>query len=771
MGSSRRVFLRQMGVALGALGLSEAGLSLLADQYQQAIALPTPRKLALLVGINQYTEPVCDFAPSRGAALSGCLTDVELQRELLIHRFGFQPNDIISLTDQQATRAAVVEAFQSHLMQAKPGDVVVFHFSGLGSRVKLTDEQTESIVEQNSLVPVDGMLPTEDNPVINDLREEMLGLLLQTLPTQQITTILDAGFTTLGRILQGNLQIRSRPNAPSGRISDADRMLLQISPPATGLGLLGQALGQAKFPGILLAAAAANQVATEAQWNGFSAGLFTYALTQRLWWATPPTVLHFVLNQAAGTVHQLAGVEQQPHFAGQLLQKQPPVYNTNSTSTSAEGFVRAIEEDGKVQLWLGGLPAPVLENYGASVLTVGETGMLQVRSREGLTAKARATPDTILQVGQFVRERVRLLPRNVGLTVAIDTSLERIERVDATSAFSAIPRVSSVIAGEQPADFLFGKTQDHQTLTASLEPELYTPVNEANSLKAGAVAQNMASPAQSSTAPKAKLKTQTSPQTGYGLFYPGRDAIPNTLISIDEAVKTAVNRLTPQLRTLLAAKLLRLTENAGSSRLGVKATLATVSPQEQIVLQQETARWQNPADTAASRKSSVSKLAGLLASSNTVANGSEIQYRLLNYSDHPVYFILLGLDIGGNAIAFYPSEAADETMIAPGETLVLPQTIATSDWVIQRTGLAETHLIFSRSPLRQAYQTLETEGRSKTDARRVTLLQNPLEVVQAVLEDLHQASTAVVPKMEIAADTYALDVNAWATLSFVYQVT
>ena len=775
MGLTRRSFLQRIGVALGALGLSEAGLSLLADQYQQAIAQPTRRKLALLVGINQYSEQVCDFVPSRGTALNGCLSDVELQRELLIHRFGFRPSDILSLTDQQATKTAIVEAFQAHLAeQARPGDVVLFHFSGLGSRVKLagllTDASTNPIAteqnspEQNSLVLVDSLLPTAESPVINDLLEETLALLLRSLPTAQVTTILDAGATTLGKTHQGNLKIRSRPNAPSGQISETEQALL------TQLRQSGSSkqtsVGQ--FPGLLLAATAANQVATEAQWNGFSAGLFTYALTQQLWSAMPATTLRFIFNQTSGTVRQFAGMEQKPRFDGQL---QPPAIYNAPIPTSAEGVVRAIEEDGKAQIWLGGLPAGVLENYGASVLSVGEggseeTGLLQVRSRDGLIVKARAANQAGLQVGQLVQERVRLLPHNIGLTVAIDTTLERIERVDATSAFSAIPRVSSVIAGEQPADVLFGKTQPEQTLTASLAVEAFSEAQEGETNELAALP---SSAAQNAAAQTLKLKTQNSPQTGYGLFYLGRDAISSTLIATDEAVKTAINRLTPQLRTLLATKLLRLTENAGSSRLGVRATLTTVSPQERIVLQQETARWQKSAKGGAPPES---RVAGLLMGDDgmTIANGSRVQYRLFNYSDRPVYFMLLGLDTGGNAIAFYPGDSSAETRIQPGDTLLLPQTTATSDWVMQAAGLAETHVIFSRSPLTQAYQILGASEHSKADARRIALLQNPLDVAQAILQDLHQASIDAIPKIDVPADTYAIDVNAWATLSFIYQV-
>ncbi|MBN3927070.1 caspase family protein, partial [Nostoc sp. NMS4] len=91
----RRTFLERIGSILAVLGITEAEWLSLGNRYYQALAQPSPRKLALLIGINQYPKI---------PALSGCLTDVELQRELLIHRFGFQGSDILTLTEEQASR-------------------------------------------------------------------------------------------------------------------------------------------------------------------------------------------------------------------------------------------------------------------------------------------------------------------------------------------------------------------------------------------------------------------------------------------------------------------------------------------------------------------------------------------------------------------------------------------------------------------------------------------------------------------------------------------
>ncbi|MFM9157844.1 MAG: peptidase C14, partial [Dolichospermum sp.] len=105
------------------------------------------------------------------------------------------------------------------------------------------------------------------------------------------------------------------------------------------------------------------------------------------------------------------------------------------------GIIKAIEDEGKtIELWLGGLPPQVLINYGVNSRLMVETGEeFIIKSRIGLIAKAQVDKEIIkLPLGQIVQESVRALPRNTHLNIALDQGLERIERVDATSAFSGI---------------------------------------------------------------------------------------------------------------------------------------------------------------------------------------------------------------------------------------------------------------------------------------------------------------------------------------------
>lgn len=773
MGLNRRTFLQRAILALASLGIGETVLSLLGDQslavpildrYFQALAQPGGRKLALLVGINQYPH---------STALSGCLTDVELQRELLVHRFGFNPSNVLTLTDSQATRENIETAFIEHLSnQAKAGDVVVFHFSGYGSQM-MTNQTDSPLGLSNSLVPVDS-LPSQGAATDNDLLEETLILLLRSLSTTQVTTVLDTSYTPVQNLLQGNLRVRSCPNPPAqhpnpGELAFQEQLLIRLKSSL-------EQIKSTQLPGIVLAAASPTQPATEVLWNGFSAGLFTYALTQYLWQASPATTVQISVSRAAGMVKQLAGKEQQPRLLGQKSRDSPlfAYYLAPDPSLGADGVVTAVEDGGKVQLWLAGLPATVLEYYGNNSLlslvpsqsaswaiepvVVNPTGLqLQLRSKEGLKGFAKivntttTTENSPLVVGQLVREAVRVLPRNLGLSVALDVRLERIERVDATSAFASIPAVTAVVvAGEQPADYLFGPVE--------------TKLVDSVRLEGG----------------DALTRTR-----GYGLFYLGSEPIRSTTGASGEAVKSAVNRLTPKLKALLAAKLLRLTANEGSSRLGVRASLERVAPQATVVMQRETLR----ASLAAQGLGEAQNQPRLMprkfeATVPSLPIGSRVQYRLENFSDAEVYFMLLGFDAAGNAIAFYQMRSSEsnpptlvDAVIAPGKSLRLPQSAVTADWVISGpSGLAEMQLICSRAPFKSAIAILESSRNLKPESEQIGDLLNPLDVAQAILQDLHSGSATLTTAASVpdsttpVSDAYSLNVNAWATLSFIYQV-
>ncbi|MGC1247814.1 MAG: caspase family protein [Spirulinaceae cyanobacterium] len=751
----RRTFLQRTAKAILSLGAAQGllpwGKSSLAapliDRYLQTLAQPSARKLALLVGINQYP---------RGQNLMGCLTDVELQRELLIHRFGFLPEDILILKDKQATREDIETAFIEHLTgQAQSDDVVVFHFSGYGSQVDIPG--TEGFA--NSLIPVDGSLQTKGSPVVNELLEDTLILLAQSLATKKVTMVLDTSYVNTGKDFQGNLKLRSYPKLPAKKSSPEElafqeKLLLKIN---TG-GKKIDPRTKSQLVGSWLTAAGANQIAVEGKWDGFSAGLFTYALTQYLWQVTPPSSVQISLKRVNKTVEQVMGKQQQPRLAGdKLKQALLAYYLLPAQPVGAEGVVVGVEDAGKsAQVKLCGLPPLLLDNYGLNSRflllnpseqpSVSKTTQLQLRSREGLTAKARlvdktAQEDYQITSGQLVQELIRILPRNLTLTVAFTQELERIERVDATSAFANLDAVSSLATlGEQKVDCLFGRFAES------------IPHDESKILSGNS-------------------------QGGYGLYTISGLPIPNTEGIAYEAIKPAVNRLAFKLESLLAAKFWHLSANEGSSRLGIKAILEKVD---------EGTKEVTPLTTLETLRLSSPSLRQIETGTSqeipAIAANSQIQFRIKNTSNQPIYAILVGIDSAGNAIAFsspqpYNQEQGNSqnerllqnVLVASGETLALPNLAAVKMKARGPAGVAKIQLIASYSPFQATLEAINSTQRLKME-EEVVYLEKPLAVAKAILEDLHQGSAVDSEVTGSAADVYALDVKTWASLSFVYQI-
>jgi hypothetical protein len=706
----RRKFLQQISGLLAALGLGGTEWLSLGNRYYQALAQSNPRKLALLIGINQYPQ---------SPVLGGCMTDVELQREVLIHRCGFAPSNILTLTEEQASQDFIKAAFFDHLgKQAKAGDVVIFHFSGYGSHVNLGTGRLENVI-----IPVDeNNLPKTKS--VNYILEETLLLLLRSLPTNQVTAVLDTSYYYPYELRPMGLRIRTRPELSAVTLPEAELELIQR---------LKMQKSPINNPLIINATSEENQQAGEFIFSNWSAGLLTYALTQYLWETIPPKTIQFFFSGVATSMYQLGGkqqptlVSEQKNWQNALIVDYFPIDGFRSI-----GVVKSIEEDGKtVKVWLGGLPPQVLTSYGVNSRLILDSGEeLFVRSCHGLIAKTQFTNKEILhlpQVGQKIQESIRILPRNIHVNVALDKDLERIERVDATSVFSGISRIANIATIEETADYVFGKVSQIPSR--------------------------------------------------YGLFCLGGELIINTIGEVGEAVKVAVQRLTPKFSTLLAAKLWQLTENQGSSGLPVRVNLEIVNSVVTRVLMVRDTLGKVSTDNTYQ----LSNYPGTTIP--TVPLGSHLQYKIENLSDRPVYLILVGLNNNQNAFAFYPWEVFPETeipptkpqlieiVILPGQTIKIPDNQPVSGWLLPtRYTFCEHQIILSTAPFKETLTALAIAKYPTTDQQAISPIINPLEVAQALLQDLHNASKVSTDINGTTTDTYMLDVNHWASLSFSFQV-
>jgi len=216
-------------------------------------------KLALLVGINKYKAV---------NGLSGCVADVRNMQGLLRGKFDFPDDSIRVLTDEQATHAAIVQAFKDHLIgRAADNAVVVFHYSGHGSRMKDPTGKSPS-GEISTIVPHD----SRTEGVYDISADELRGLFsLLTEKTKNVTFIFDSCHS--GMALKDVATARARVIAPDPRDPPPPPPEALLAP--RGIGDASDGLKSRGYA--LLSACRADEVAFEyADQTGNPCGTLTH---------------------------------------------------------------------------------------------------------------------------------------------------------------------------------------------------------------------------------------------------------------------------------------------------------------------------------------------------------------------------------------------------------------------------------------------------------------------------------------------------------------
>ena len=113
-------------------------------------------KRAVLVGCNY---------PGTKAELHGCINDVNRIHKSLIQRFGFAESDITILIDtdrqhRQPTGANIKRSLHNLVSEARPGDVLFFHYSGHGVRLPAETGEDDDTGYDECIVPCDMNLIT-----------------------------------------------------------------------------------------------------------------------------------------------------------------------------------------------------------------------------------------------------------------------------------------------------------------------------------------------------------------------------------------------------------------------------------------------------------------------------------------------------------------------------------------------------------------------------------------------------------------------------------
>jgi len=99
-------------------------------------------KYAILIGINDYYEVK---GVKSEVSLHGSVNDANSIRDLLMRKFGFNTKNIDTIYNANATRDNIIAALNKKLAQCKPGDALVFYYSGHGVYMFNKDEDQDSV--------------------------------------------------------------------------------------------------------------------------------------------------------------------------------------------------------------------------------------------------------------------------------------------------------------------------------------------------------------------------------------------------------------------------------------------------------------------------------------------------------------------------------------------------------------------------------------------------------------------------------------------------
>ncbi|MEO0395253.1 MAG: caspase family protein [Cyanobacteria bacterium P01_A01_bin.137] len=733
----RRHFLQFAGSTLAAMGLSQPDFFAQANRYRQALGQPTPRKLAMLVGINDY--------PFASGNLRGCLTDVDLQYALLVNRFGFNPKDIVRVTSGgvlSPTRETILQVFQDHLIdQAQPGDIVVFHYSGHGSRVADQDPLNPQKPLIGTLVPMDA---NQASNVVNHITSRTLFLLMEAIRTENLTMVLDSCYSGGG--FRGNTLVRAAPiradlDDKDLLASDAEYAYQQDLMTQLGLSFdeFQRRRGQGIAKGMALGSASRNELALDMAFNGFYAGSFTYLLTRYLWQlpsSTPASVVqaNLVRSTAAAARQQDHGQVPQFEAAPGTGNERRPLYFTGPISSPAEAVITQVTT-AQVEFWLGGVSPQYLNTPGdQAVFTVLENSMpvgeIIQTSRIGLLASGQSTATTPLRPGMLLREKLVGLPPNPVLKIGVDRSLGSEINATVTALNQALLSQTNISRLNAQAitnttttafDFLIGRMTDanRQQLQQELGGEL-PPV--------GAIA----------------------------LFRPSNlEPVPTSHGQVNESATAAVNRLKPRLKRLLAAIILKSLAST-SSELGVSGEIFAVN---------------GPSLPIAGSNAAIS--------AQPFRANEELKIRMENQNFQQALFLsCIAISSTGEMTVVYPvnwDAPDDAARIDPNGTLEIPRPEDQVRFQVSGAGYVELLTLVSTQSLRNALRGLQTIARSRGQSRGYLSIDadESLEVVSELLGDINNMSRSGEARLfaeRLTQETTAVDNGTIATFSTVIEV-
>ena len=741
----RRHFLQLAGSTLFTLGLSQFELQRQSFQFAKAMAKSTSRKLALLVGVNGYESRYLN-------PLWGCVTDAELMKELLVHRFGFNPDDVLLVTDKseiKPTRAGILQAFEEHLIaQAKPGDVALFHFSGHGNQISDQpdcDAIALGVGNQcvtSTLCPSDSFAAgtTFQGGVVNDITGHTLFLLMSRVATENMTVVLDSCHSGGGT--RGNYLVRSVSRLggseaflPSPAEKELQRRLLAELGMTSNDFIRLRREGVAK--GVVIASAQRNQFAYDVPFADFSAGAFTYTMSRYLWQQGRAESFTEALKGISLKARSQAGKNRYQdllvEYAPRSQNQREPFFFLEPETPAAEAVILEGATGGSIPFWLGGVSAQALEAYSSDTFFIAidasgkQIGRLKQMSRQGLkgygtVVKGRAAD---FVPGTLLREEILGLPTDLRLKVGLHESLGS-DSGAVKSVLETMSRIEVVpLEQSQGVDYIVGRLQDEGR----------------RSLK------------------RAQVKP-LPPISTIGLFGASLEPLMDSFRFQGDPIDV-MGRLRQKFKSLLAARILKLMGGGGNlSELKVQAEILNLSDRGRA--------------TIATRPAKEAGLVKRFEALRPFKPETEVKIEVTNHESKDLYISALVINSDGNLNVLYPVdwEAPESaSLVAAGESLIIPRSQDKPFITYGPAGTFELLLLASRRPLRHVLRGLQRIAESRGVSRGEFLgleANEPTEVMDALLGDLDDQKRS---GLRTQPNRVQVDGRAIAVLSTLIEVT
>ncbi|KAJ7286518.1 caspase domain-containing protein [Mycena rebaudengoi] len=318
---------------------------------------------ALIIGIDQYASDAI-------LNLRGCVNDARTIKTFLTNRFHIPEDQIVFLANETATREALLDNFQMHLIEnpaIEMNDAIIVYYAGHGSRTTAPEHWPAVDGKIETLVPHDERTTNTQGELTHGIPDRTLNTLLSMLATAKgnnITVILDCCHSG------GLTRSASSQILPNSRYTET---VLPI-PPNLDRTLWAPRQGQVDLPAgichkfmeshVLLAACRQRQQAREGlSAAGVPCGFFTDSLIKQLRAVGPNRITYSDLVELLPTLP-----DQTPQCEG--TNKDRFIFDAASPPQDPKRFALTLDDNGDFVVRTGSIHGVVV---GTQFVVVGNT--------------------------------------------------------------------------------------------------------------------------------------------------------------------------------------------------------------------------------------------------------------------------------------------------------------------------------------------------------------------------------------------------------------